>query len=315
MTDTAKPLVAVIGAGGIGRGWATLAVSHGWQVTLFDPSASLSDDARTEVIGRVRQLQLRGMATGEVVEAGLAAFTCGRSLLQTVTDADWIIETGPEDLGQRQRLLEQVEQVCRLAAILTSSSLRYHASALCARLRRPERLLCVNPWSPVEYMPIVEVIPSPLTEPACGATVRFWLQRLDRMPVVLQAEVPGNVSGRVAAAVWRECIDLVLDGVISVRDLDRVVSDGPAAAWVAVGPHLRQVLAAGARDLTVSLSGQLGTYEGWWRALSQRTSLDSEELYRLTRALETAYPGDSQPVREERDRRLAALITLRQGTP
>lgn len=308
MTETAKPLVAVIGAGGIGRGWATVAISRGWRVTLFDPSANVSEDARAEVITRVHQLQQRGMAEREAVEAGVAAFTNGRSLLQAVTDADWIIETGPEDLGQRQRLLEQVEQVCRMAAIITSSSLRYHASALCARLRRPERLLCVNPWSPVEYMPIVEVIPGPLTEPACVATVRFWLQRLDHLPVVLHAEVPGNVSGRIAAAVWRECIDLVLNGVITVQDLDRVVSSGPAVAWAAIGPHHRQVLAAGNRDLTVAISAQLGTYEGWWRTLSQRTSLDSEELYRLARALESAYPAEAQAVREERDRRLAALV-------
>lgn len=315
MTETAKPLVAVIGAGGMGRGWATLAVSRGWRVTLFDPSAHVSDDARAEVIERVRRLQHRGMATAEAVEAGLAAFSNGRSLLQTVTDADWIIEAGPEDLGHRQRLLEQVEQVCRLAAIIASSSLRHHASALCARLRRPERLLCVNPWSPLEYMPVVEVIPGPLTDPECVAAVRFWLQRLDQQPVVLHAEVPGNVSGRVAAAVWRECIDLVLDGVISVRDLDRVVSNGPAVAWAAVGPHLRLVLAAGPRDLTVALGAQLGTYEGWWRALSQRTSLDSEELYRLARALESAYPGEADAVLVERDRRLAALINLRKSLP
>jgi len=39
----------------------------------------------------------------------------------------------------------------------------------------------------------------------------------------------------VSAAVWRECIDLVLQGVISVDDLDRAVSLGPAIGWAAAG--------------------------------------------------------------------------------
>lgn len=315
MTVTAKPLVAVIGAGGIGRGWATLAVSRGWRVTVFDPSAAVSEEARDEVIDRVRQLHRRGIVSEETMKAGLEAFSNGRSLLQTVTDADWIVETGPEDLAQRQRLLEQVEQVARLAAIITSSSLRYHASTLCARLRRPERLLCVNPWSPVEYMPVVEVVPGPLTDPSCVAAIRFWLQRLGQVPVVLQAEVPGNVSGRIAAAVWRECIDLVLEGVVSVEGLDRIVAAGPALAWAAVGPHQRQLLAAGERDLALYLHGQTETYQRWWRMLSMRTSLTTDEQLRLARAIEQTYPPDLPELREARDRRLAALQAVLREQP
>ncbi|MDZ4673613.1 MAG: 3-hydroxyacyl-CoA dehydrogenase NAD-binding domain-containing protein [Gemmatimonadota bacterium] len=315
MTGTAKPLVAVIGAGGIGRGWATLAASRGWQVTLFDASAAIAEAAHDEVTLRVRQMVRRGMASEEAVEVGLESFTNGRSLLQTVTDADWIIESGPEDLAQRQRLLEQVEQVARLAAIITSSSLRYHASALCARLRRPERLLIVNPWSPLEYMPVVEVVPGPLTDPSCVADLRFWMQRLGQMPVVLQAEVPGNVSGRIAAAVWRECIDLVLEGVVSVEGIDRIVSAGPALAWAAVGPHQRQLLAAGERDLGMYLNGQMETYQRWWQDLSTRTSLSAEEQQRLTKAIEQGYATDLPELREERDRRLAALHTVIREQP
>jgi len=308
MTEVTTPRVAIIGAGAVGRGWATVAVAQGWGVTLFDATTAVAEDARAEVVERVRRLRRMGLAQDGDAKTGLGAFHTGRSLLHAVTDADWIIDAGSDDLGQRQRSLEQVEQVDRRAAVITSSSNRHHASQLCARLRRPERLLCVNPLPPMEFMPVVEVVPGPLTDPACVEAVRFWLRRLGRSPIVLHREVPGNLSGRLAAAVWRECIHLVLEGVIAVDDLDRAFSAGPAVAWSAAGPLLEQYLAAGERDLNLHISDLLGAYEEWWTSLSRRERLDADEQHRLVRALEKAYHARLPTLRVEREQRLAALV-------
>jgi 3-hydroxybutyryl-CoA dehydrogenase len=154
----------------------------------------------------------------------------------------------------------------------------------------------------------VELVPGPLTDPSCVADVRFWIRRLGHLPVVLQAEVPGNVSGRLAAAVWRECIHLVLEGVIAVEDLDSAISGGPALAWTAAGPHLRQLMAAGDGGLGVYLSTMLGTYETWWQSLSGRTGLSGEEHHRLVRAIEKAYASRLPALPNERERRLVALL-------
>lgn len=308
MSQSATPRIAIIGAGTIGRGWATLLVGHGWEVTIFDATTSIAEDARAEVTERVRQLHRVGLASETDAHAGITAFRTGRSLLQSVTDADWIIEACPDDLVVRQRTLEQVEQVCRMAAVITSSSQKFHASELCARLRRPERLLCVNPLPPVEYMLVVEVVPSPLTAPTCTDQVRLWLRRLGRTPVVLHHEIPGNLGGRIAAAVWRECIHLVLEGVVTVEDLDRAFSAGPAMAWTAAGPHLSQHLSAGRRDLNVHLSDLMGTHEELWKALSDRDHLSADELHRLVKAIERAYIAQLPVLRVERENRLVSLL-------
>lgn len=308
MSSSATPRVAVIGAGQIGRGWAALLVSRGWSVGLFDPVTAVAESARVEVGERVGALARAGLAEPGAVREGLAGFRSGRSLLQVISDADWIIEAAPDDLPQRQRTLEQIEQVCRLAAILTSSSQRFHASDLCARLRRPERLLCVNPSPPVEYLPVIEVIPGPRTDPGCTADVELWLRRLGRWPVVLRKEVAGNLSGRIAAAVWREALQLVLDGVISVEDLDRAVAAGPALALTSAGPGLGLALGAGERDLSAHLSTVLLTYQEWWAAHPPRTAVDGEELHRLGRAIARAYGAQLPTQTIEHRRRLAALV-------
>src|SRR2546430_11169985 len=83
------------------------------------------------------------------------------------------------------------------------------------------------------------------------------------MPILLKKAVPGYVVGRIAAAVWRECIDLVLRGVIDVDELDRAVSLGPALGWAAAGPHLTYHLAAGEGGGTLFLHPLLPDVLAW----------------------------------------------------
>src|SRR5205814_10187500 len=82
------------------------------------------------------------------------------------------------------------------------------------------------------------------TQPAV-ARAQDYLRSPARMPTLLKKAVPGYVVGRIAAAVWRQCIDLVLEGVIDVDELVRAVSLGPALGWAAAGPHLAYHVAAG----------------------------------------------------------------------
>jgi len=114
------PRVAVIGATEVGRGWAALAIGAGWPVAIFDPDAGTMTSAEQEIGDRVETLVRLRRAEASIAESALNEMRIGKSLLQTVTDADWIIEAGNEELHLKQKLLEQIEQVCRRAAVVTS---------------------------------------------------------------------------------------------------------------------------------------------------------------------------------------------------
>ncbi len=307
MTRFETPRVAIIGAGEIGRGWAALAVSAGWPVAIYDAESEILQRASENIAERVEMLTRLGRTDQARVGESLDLMRVGRSLLQTVTDADWIIEAAPEDLHLKQKLLEQVEQVSRLAAIVTSSASGIQPSALCARLRRPERLMVAHPLTPVELVPLVEVVPGPRTDPACVEDVRFWLQLLGQVPIVLKKELPGHAIGRIQAAVWRECIHLVLQGVLDVDDVDAAVAMGPALGWAAAGPHLTHHLAAGESGAEMYLARALGDYETLWGHLADWQKLEGEDQKRLIKAIEKTYAGQSPEQREKRDRKLAAM--------
>ena len=307
MTDLPKK-VAVIGAGDIGCGWAALCASAGWPVAVFDASARGLERAAADVPQRARALVALERATQGVVERGLLEFTSARSLLQAVQDADWVIEATPEDLLLKQKVFDSIEHAAAPDALLTSSSSGFAPADVFARVRRQDRGLVAHPLNPPELIPLVELVPSARTSQGSVQRAQDYLHSLGRIPILLKKTVPGYVAGRISAAVWRECIDLVLHGVIDVDELDRAVSLGPALGWAAAGPHLTYHLAAGAGGVTLFLQQLLGTFESWWADLPTWQRLEPEQQRALIHSIERVYKGKIDGLREARDRRLGALL-------
>jgi 3-hydroxyacyl-CoA dehydrogenase len=306
MEGQSHPKVAVVGMSESGRGWATLVSAAGWPLTIYDPDAAVLQSSDEEIANRKRHSLGTGIPAipdeGEILPGDPRL---GRSLLNAVTDADWIIDATVGDLLHRQRLLEQIEGVARMAAVVTCSAPGLSPTELCARLRRPSRLLVAQGFDPVEHIPAVEVVPGPLTDRASLDLVRHWLRQLGRIPVVLRKEIPGNASGRLTAALWRECIRLVLDGVMEVRDVDAIMASGLAARWAAAGPFQTVYLESGERQ-TAQLSSALRALESRWEG-DTGFQLPSAEHQQLIRLIERAYDGEGDVLRGAREERLAEL--------
>ncbi len=300
--------LAIVGAGTIGRGWAALGVAHGWDVTLFDTDARALDAAVAETGRRARALVQLGRADGAQVELGLARLGRGRSLLHACGQADWVIEAVGEDLHLKQRVFENLDQLARPDAILSSSSSSLPITEISSRCRSQTRCVVAHPLNPPELIPLIEIVPGKFTAPETVERVRDWLRQLDRIPIALKREVPGNVVGRIAAAVWRECIDLVLTGVVDVDEIDRAVSLGPGLGWAAGGPHLTYHLGAGDRGVGAFIQQLMQAFELWWGSLAQWTKLEPEQVRALTAQIERAYGDKIEALHASRDRRLAAIL-------
>ncbi len=300
--------LGIVGVGSIGRGWASLAASHGWPVTIFDTDTHAVDAAMAEIAGRVRALVALGRAKPDVAEAGLAALKSGRSLLQACGEADWVIEAATEDLPLKQRIFENIESVARHDAIISSSSSGLPITEVGSRCRDQKRLLTIHPLNPPELIPLIEVVPGKFTAPETVEQACAWLRTLGRLPIALKKEVPGNVVGRISAAVYRECIDLVLTGVVDVDEIDRAVSLGPSLGWAAAGPHLTYHLGAGEGGLSAFMQHLMQTFELWWDSLAQWKKLDPEQVRALTAMVEKAYGNKLEQIRGPRDRRLASIL-------
>lgn len=300
--------LAVVGTGDIGRGWAALGVAAGWPVSLFDSDGPQLENAPAEITERARALVSLDRADYATTAAGIQALAVGRSLLEACGDAQWVIEAVPEDLRTKQRVFEAIESVAGKARAVTSSSSGLAAKDIAARCTQQDRCFVAHPLNPPELIPLVEVVPGPETDHALLEVAKGWLRGLGRIPVMVKKPVPGNVASRIAAAVWREAIHLVLEGVIDVDDLDRAVSVGPGLGWASAGPHLTYHLGAGGRGVSGFIQHLLQTFEALWEDMASWSKLEPEQQRRLIHMIEAAYDEHVAKIRPARDRRLAAIL-------
>jgi 3-hydroxyacyl-CoA dehydrogenase len=300
--------VTVVGTGDIGRGWAALCVAAGWPVSLFDIEARALGDAPAEIAERARMLVELERASKDMVEVGIRSLTPGRSILQACADSEWVIEAGPEDLLTKQKMFETIESVAQRARAITSSTRGFQPKDVAARCVAQHRCFVAHPGNPVELIPLVEIVAGPGADLSVFELLKGWLRALGRIPVTVKRPVAGNIANRIAAAVWREAIHLVLEGVVDVDDLDRAVSVGPALEWAAAGPHLTYLLAARQGGAAGFIQRLLQIYEPIWQDMPQWSRLEPDEQRKLVQALERAYEGQLKTIRAARDRRLGGIL-------
>ena len=134
-------------------------------------------------------------------------------------------------------------------------------------------------------MPLLEIVPSPVTQPdVIARTVDFWKQR-GREPVVINKEIPGFVANRLAFALLREAIHLVSTGVASTKDIDTIVQNSMGPRWAVAGPFKSYHAGGGEGGLEGFFQNIGGTVQDCWADSGNMNVGDGweEEVFRQTR--------------------------------
>jgi 3-hydroxyacyl-CoA dehydrogenase len=182
--------------------------------------------------------------------------------LQTAVKNSHVIqEQGPENVMFKQQLWPHVEQYAPEERLLWSSTSGIPASVQSAHMKVKNRLIVVHPYNPPHIMPLIEVVPSPSTDAVIMArTVAYW-ESLSREPVLLKKEITGFVANRLAFELLREAIHLVNEGVLSARDLDRVVESSMGPRWAVAGPFKSYHIGGGAGGIEGFMKNIGGTIQ------------------------------------------------------
>src|SRR5262249_31609890 len=100
--------------------------------------------------------------------------------------------------------------------------------------------------NPPHIIPLVEVVGGTKTSPAAIEQALSFYASIGKKPILLHKELPGHVGNRLQAALYREVMYLIQQGVLSVADADDAVSYGPGLRWGVMGPSLQWHLGGGA---------------------------------------------------------------------
>lgn len=237
--------VAVLGTGTIGASWAAYFLARGLSVAASDPAPHAESFLRHFVETAWPALERLGLHPA----ADPARLTFTANPIAAAEGADFVQENGPERIELKVALFEQVSAALPPGALIASSSSTLLPTAMQAQTRHPERLVLGHPFNPPHLIPLVEVAGGERTAPeAVERAMRFYAA-IGKHPIRLMKEMPGHVSNRLQAAVWREAAYLVEQGVVSVADVDAAISQGPGLRWAIMGPIMTYHLGGGAGGL------------------------------------------------------------------
>ena len=164
----------VIGGGVIGASWAALFLVNRLKVIISDPDPEIESKAKALITAALPALKALGYETTDV-EANLSF---EKNNAQAVAAADIVQECAPEKVEFKQALWKTIEEAAPKHALLFSSSSTIPASAQFTQMVDQSRLLIGHPFNPPHLMPLVEVVPTPKTDPEITAEALAFYEEI-----------------------------------------------------------------------------------------------------------------------------------------
>jgi 3-hydroxyacyl-CoA dehydrogenase len=227
--------IAIVGTGVIGASWAAYYLARGFEVVATDPGPQAEANLRKYVDDAWPLLTQVGLSPG----ASRDRLTFNTDMSRALADADWVQENAPERPDFKIKLFAQMDEATPPNSIIASSSSGITMDVIQSGCKRPERCVIGHPFNPPHVVPLVEVVGGAKTSEATIERAMAFYASIGKKPVRLYKSLPGHVANRFQAALYKEVLYLVQQGVLSVADADVAVSYGPGIRWGVMGPSLQ----------------------------------------------------------------------------
>lgn len=219
--------MTVIGGGTLGRRIALMFASGGADTRVYD----LSEQVRTDAVAYVEQTLPDVVASRDGAVAGTVR---GDDDLDTAVDGAWlVVEVIPERLELKPTVFGQLDRAVAADTILASNSSSYASRLMIDEVEHPERVLNMH-FSMPPQQNAVDLMSDGQTDPAILEFLQEQLPRYGVFPFVAHRESTGFIFNRIWAAIKRESLAVVADGVSTPEDVEamfRVDSGAPAGPF------------------------------------------------------------------------------------
>jgi 3-hydroxyacyl-CoA dehydrogenase len=304
-----KPIrrIAIVGTGVIGASWAALFLARGLEVIATDPAPNAEKNLREYIDSAWPALEQLGLAPGASKER--LSFTA--KLSDALEGVDLVQENGPERPDFKIKLFAEMDALTPETTILASSSSGIPIGISQSSCKHPERCVIGHPFNPPHLVPLVEVVGSEKTSSATIERAIAFYASIGKRPIHVRKEVVGHVANRLQAALYREIVYLIDQGVLSVTDADAAVSWGPGLRWGLMGPNLLFHLAGGQGGIQHFMEHLAGPMTTWWKDLGNPEFTPELKNKIVEGVLAEAGNQSIDELAEERDRLLLGLLALR----
>ncbi len=299
--------IACIGSGVIGSGWIARFIENGVNVNIYDPDpkAKLSVERTLENA----HIAYDNLTSIPRLKKGQIYFK--KSINETVTDVDLVIESVPERLDIKQKVYKEIEEYCDESTLITSSTSGIIPSKLQKKFKYPDRFYVGHPFNPVYLLPLVEIVGGSKTSKDTIMKAKQIYKSIGMHPVHIKKEIEAFVADRLLEAMWRESLWLIKDGICTTNELDDIVRFGFGLRYAQMGVFDTYRVAGGDAGMRHFME-QFGPCLKWqWTKLMDVPEFDSE-LIELISSQSDKQSGHLE-IREMERLRDSNLIAILKG--
>ncbi|MGD0794381.1 MAG: 3-hydroxyacyl-CoA dehydrogenase NAD-binding domain-containing protein [Dehalococcoidales bacterium] len=202
--------VFVIGAGTMGNGIAQVSAQAGYSVTMSD----IKDDfvkKGLETIGKSLDRSVKKGTMQESEKAAILSRIKGTIDNKDAKDADMVIEAAPEILELKKNIFKQLDEICKLDAILATNTSSLPIGEIAAATKKPGRVIGIHFMNPVPVMKGVEIIPGRKTSESVLAASKEYIKKIGKEPCEAR-DYAGFIVSRLVDALMNEAFYCVMDG-------------------------------------------------------------------------------------------------------
>ena len=202
--------LGVLGAGMMGAGIAYVSARAGIEVVLLDTSQEAADRGKAYSANLLDKAVKRGRQTAEGREALLGRITATTDYA-ALAGCDLVIEAVFEDRAVKAEVTARAEAVIPQTAVFASNTSTLPITGLAEASQRPDRFIGLHFFSPVDKMPLVEIIKGAQTSPETLARAFDYVQQIKKTPIVVN-DSRGFYTSRVFATYVMEGLALLAEG-------------------------------------------------------------------------------------------------------
>jgi 3-hydroxyacyl-CoA dehydrogenase/enoyl-CoA hydratase/3-hydroxybutyryl-CoA epimerase len=203
--------IGILGAGLMGAGIATVAVQAGLDIVLIDRDQAAADKGKAHIADELDKLVKRGRLDQARRDAMLAKVTATPDFA-ALKDVQLVIEAVFENREVKAEATKKAEATLPTEAVFASNTSTLPITGLAEASARPDHYIGLHFFSPVEKMPLVEIIVGKKTSPETLAKSMDFVQKIRKTPIVVN-DSRGFFTSRVCGAFISEGHRLLKEGV------------------------------------------------------------------------------------------------------
>lgn len=273
-------IIAVCGAGTMGRGIALLSLLSGNNARIYDVSEIALQNAETYIIHQLAKLTEKGKIDQQAADRYAKNLLCTNDINILVQDADFIIEAIIEYPEPKIDLFVSIENAgLSETTILATNTSSLSVNVLSKNRKYPHRFVGLHFFNPAQIMKLVEIVQANSTSEKTVEECVALCTLLGKSPVIAK-DVPGFIVNRVARNYYNESMRIATEQMATPKQIDSIMKSagfrmGPFELMDLIGNDINL-------DVTKSVASQYFNEPRFTPSLMQQTVVNAGTYGRKT---------------------------------